>query len=663
MRGPWLPSIPPPMKRADRNHRQDQHTGGWHTVGTMFAVLAVYGFTLAPSVVGGDAGELVLGAAHGGVLHPPGYPLFGMLGKIFASLPWGELAWRVNFFSACMGALAAGILQRAVAAWGGSPWAGVVAAGCFAFAPTVWEHAVSAEVFSLHHVFVAVLLWLAVAYGRTLEARWVWWGAAVFGLGMSNHHTILFFGAPLAVWPFLQETGEWLKWRRMAGLCGLFLLGFLPYFALPLIAAAAPPVTWGDWSSWSGAWAHFTRADYGSLQLAAGEITVNGGYSARLIAWTMAQGNALGWIGLVLVAAGISWSVRVGNRALGWGILAAVAGYVIVFNYLANLPVNDRLMASVLARFWTMPHLVFSAWAGLGWGILSRRWPRWQTCGAVAVALLPAVWNFQQTNRREASAFSNYGQAWLAPLPENSVLLVRGDLIVNTATYRHHGTGLRPDLRLLDLERMSYPWYAANLAKRQPDLALPGPRYQKEGGPGYTLGELVAANPSLGPWFVAGDLTPGERATLSGWTLWPHGMGWRLVPPGNPVDLENWLRESERALPDFTPPDASVMKNDPWTAVVAADWWEARHRRAVRVLEEAIARKDPALFKRAIDSLTDQLAKRPEPPALMYKNLGLAWHHFNPAAPEGRAAFTRYVSLAAPAEPDAAVIRKWLAGP
>ena len=116
------------------------------------------------------------------------------------------------------------------------------------------------EVFSLHHVFLAALLWLAVAYGRTKESRWVWWGAAVFGLGMSNHHTILFFGGLLAIWPFLREPGEWLKPRRMTGLCGLFLLGFLPYFVLPVIAAGAPPVTWGDWTNWSGAWAHFTRS-------------------------------------------------------------------------------------------------------------------------------------------------------------------------------------------------------------------------------------------------------------------------------------------------------------------------------------------------------------------------------------------------------------------
>lgn len=626
---------------------------------TALVVFAVYVFTLAPSVMGGDAGELIVGAAHGGVLHPPGYPLFAMLGKLFSLLPVGELAWRINIFSACMGALAAGILQRAVADWCGSIWAGILAAACFAFAPTVWEHAVSAEVFALHHVFVAALLWLAVGYGRTAEARWVWWGAAVFGLAMSHHHTILFFGGPLAMWPFWRNRKFWLRPKRLAMLGGIFLLGFLPYFAIPHVAGNAPPVAWGDWTSWRGAWAHFTRADYGSLRLASGEVATSGGYAARLFAWFLAEGAALGWIGFVLVAAGILWSVRSGNRALGWGMPAAVAGYVVVFNYLANLPPGNPLLASVLARFWTMPHLIFAAWAGLGWAAICRENEKvWlHRAGAVGLAVLLAGWSFRNCDRREIWAFSGYGAAWLEKLPENAVLLTRGDLIVNTTVYQQ-AAGLRRDVRLLDIERMTYPWEAAYLAKRQPDLILPAARYAKD----YSLAGLIAANPKLGPWFMAGDLTPAERAGLGGWSLWPHGMGWRLLPPGEGLEFETWWKESARALPEFALPRGRHLKNDPWAAAVTADWWEARHRRAVRVLEEGIARKDTALLKRAIDLLADQLTHRPEPPIMMWKNLGLAWHHFAPAAPEGKAAFARYVELAAPDDPDAAVIRTWLVG-
>ena len=42
-------------------------------------VLSVYGATIAPSIAGGDSGELVAEACHLGTAHPPGYPLFTLL--------------------------------------------------------------------------------------------------------------------------------------------------------------------------------------------------------------------------------------------------------------------------------------------------------------------------------------------------------------------------------------------------------------------------------------------------------------------------------------------------------------------------------------------------------------------------------------------------------
>jgi len=42
---------------------------------------------LAPTVVGGDSGELTAAAVTGGVPHPPGYPVFALLARLFAALP------------------------------------------------------------------------------------------------------------------------------------------------------------------------------------------------------------------------------------------------------------------------------------------------------------------------------------------------------------------------------------------------------------------------------------------------------------------------------------------------------------------------------------------------------------------------------------------------
>jgi len=64
-------------------------------------LLALYVATLAPSIMGGDSGELTASALTGGVPHPPGYPLFALLARLFAALPLGHSpAWRVNLLSA-----------------------------------------------------------------------------------------------------------------------------------------------------------------------------------------------------------------------------------------------------------------------------------------------------------------------------------------------------------------------------------------------------------------------------------------------------------------------------------------------------------------------------------------------------------------------------------
>src|SRR5258707_15234108 len=62
--------------------------------------LVVYSRTLAPSVPTGDSGELITVAGVLGIAHPPGYPLFSMLGHLFTPLPSGSPPLRVNLLSA-----------------------------------------------------------------------------------------------------------------------------------------------------------------------------------------------------------------------------------------------------------------------------------------------------------------------------------------------------------------------------------------------------------------------------------------------------------------------------------------------------------------------------------------------------------------------------------
>ena len=72
---------------------------------TFAIILAVYLFTLCPSIYLEDSAEYVTVAATLGIPHPPGYPLYVLLGKLFTFIPLGSLAWRVNLMSAFFGAL------------------------------------------------------------------------------------------------------------------------------------------------------------------------------------------------------------------------------------------------------------------------------------------------------------------------------------------------------------------------------------------------------------------------------------------------------------------------------------------------------------------------------------------------------------------------------
>lgn len=74
-----------------------------------FAFL-LYFLTAARDIVVGDTPELITAAVTLGVPHPPGYPLFTMLGHLFSLLPFGPIPFRVNLLAATCDALTVAVI-------------------------------------------------------------------------------------------------------------------------------------------------------------------------------------------------------------------------------------------------------------------------------------------------------------------------------------------------------------------------------------------------------------------------------------------------------------------------------------------------------------------------------------------------------------------------
>lgn len=62
-------------------------------------IVLIFLFTVPPTIYLGDSGEIASASFNLGIGHPPGYPLFLLLGKIFTLMPVGDEAFRINFLS------------------------------------------------------------------------------------------------------------------------------------------------------------------------------------------------------------------------------------------------------------------------------------------------------------------------------------------------------------------------------------------------------------------------------------------------------------------------------------------------------------------------------------------------------------------------------------
>ncbi|TAN36835.1 MAG: DUF2723 domain-containing protein [Verrucomicrobia bacterium] len=197
--------------------------------GVTFALtLAAYVATLAPTVTLEDCGELATASTFLGVPHPPGYPSWTLITWLFTKLFSGASylghpnpAWAVAFASAFFGALTCGVLALLISSSGrliadgklklANPqdnttirylpfFAGVGGGLLLAFSPVLWSQSTIVEVYALNGFFQTTILALLYRWLRRPAQNWpLFLLCFLFGLGVTNHQTLLFLGPALAV--------------------------------------------------------------------------------------------------------------------------------------------------------------------------------------------------------------------------------------------------------------------------------------------------------------------------------------------------------------------------------------------------------------------------------------------------------------------------------
>ena len=153
---------------------------------TFLISFIVYFDTMAPSVSYWDCGEFIAVSYTLGVPHPPGSPLFLLLGRIASMLPISEdIAFRVNLLSPLASAFSVlflyFIIVQLVNHWRGKIetntdaliafGAGIVGSLTFAFTDSHWFNAVEAEVYAFSTFFTAIVVWLALLWSEKADEK------------------------------------------------------------------------------------------------------------------------------------------------------------------------------------------------------------------------------------------------------------------------------------------------------------------------------------------------------------------------------------------------------------------------------------------------------------------------------------------------------------
>ncbi len=402
-----------------------------------------YSRNAAPSIVElyDDSLEFQLVGPTFGIAHPTGYPLYVLLGGLWSRVLWllGNWAWRMNLFSALAASLTVTLLfcltQRLIYPNHNEQnkrapfWPGLAAAIAFGLGPVWGSQATVAEVYALHNLFIAAILFVALTLAhsspidqpieRAMHQR-VTLLCLLFGLGLTHHRTIVLLapGVAILLW---GQAWVWRPSWRWVGWGTTLLAPLLLFLFIPLRAAmGVRDLNQSYVNSWQGFWDHVLARGYTGF-FAQNALTVQRTWADWLALWQ----TQVGWAGLGLGLVGLGWLAWQVRPIRGWlGILV-----VLITNVLFTLiyQVGDQEVFLLPAWF------CFALLIGGGVAALLQLVSKWPLAaqGVAMVGCLLLVWGMGRgtlVNRSQDWAVHDYAVA-LAKVdfpPQSRVIALEG---------------------------------------------------------------------------------------------------------------------------------------------------------------------------------------------------------------------------------------------
>ena len=468
---------------------------------TLIFVFIIYLFTLAPSVVQIDSGELAAAQATLGIAHPTGYPLFTMIGYLFSliPLPFSKIL-QLNILAAIYCSAGVGVFtytikycldnlsvfQKKTASKESSKKerkkgkeqpaekpivipenfkliTAVFGGLTLAFSRTFWFQSTSVEVYSLHLLLITlIILSLLKAFVKSFEAdklsNWLWF-AFFLALGFTNHLTTLMILPGTAYLYFTRYKLSSASLKQLALMILLFAIVLAAIYSyLPLRASQNPILNWGNPLDWERIYRHVTGKQY-QVWLFTSFDSAGKQFSYF---WSILPFEF--FVGLLLAIVGIIVSLFK-SRMLGLFILIT---FVFTVLYSINYDIHD------IDSYFLLAFVMLAFFAAIGALKILEMKSLPKNYGLIGLTIVVAVqlfFNFIKVNQSGVNTFEDYTKAVLNTVPENSIIFsYQWDYFISASYYYQFVEGFRKDVAVIDKELLRRSWYYNQLNNQHPKV-------------------------------------------------------------------------------------------------------------------------------------------------------------------------------------------------
>lgn len=449
------------------------------------AALCIYLFTLTPDIGFHDCGDMVPAVMNLGVCHPPGYPFFCLIGKLFISLvPIGNIAYRMNFLSSLFASTTVMMVYFIVVRIGQSILpngrisyiiSGVVSAGMLTFADTFWEQAVIAEKYSLNVLFASLLIFILIKWqGDTrINSPLPYVFAITLGLAFTHHlQTIYIVPASMyfimvILWNKKQHLFsnsrqiQGSSLRLIAIMLPCFIVPLLLYLYLPLRAMSHPPLNWGDPQTLPRFMDYITIQAYKHFIISSPAIWLKNIWTHVITFFP--------------------------NQFTWWIVWLSIVGFVFLIKYyrsislllclivLTNIAAAVRYGISNIQDYYLTSFMVISIFIGCGllWIMklgISRGIPSIIYIIFLCLPIIPCYAHYNQCQHRDYYFPTDIARNLLTSLETDSVILIKGDVNGFPVWYQRYVENKREDVALVDTPFLFQDWYIEHVRRNFPQL-------------------------------------------------------------------------------------------------------------------------------------------------------------------------------------------------